>query len=720
MRKKSKRKAINKVKKNPLWLTLLFCFVIALIVDVFIAFFASSFTTYIIESKIVGEYESVSYLAKLYDKNTDENEDIFSALNEEGRDYYIADKHGKIIYQNGNNTMGNTSGYLELPSMADKKGDHGDVRAYLDNSTEGFLTTDDEGKITFDPESMLAFAYKVERDLHADTQGKQASIDLPIWIAIDVKDGKQVFYGKASFVFSMSDIVLLSAFILVGIALVGCILILMLVNMITTFTSQKRMTKYFFTDPITRGHNWMWFTYKGEKILRKRKFASQTFAILDLVFLKYRNYCVCHSVAEGEEMLCKIDRLIKENLGKNEFSAHYASANFALALKANSPEELEARVKGLLEKLEALESDHRVTFHVGAYLLQPVKDAKGRITKRRDIDIEREYNNACTARATLDGCDDSGIAFFDADLVEEQKWIDIVLDKYEAAIENEEFVVYYQPKYDPKTSELKGVEALIRWNSPELGFKAPSTFIPILEKNGLIPKIDKYMISHVARDQKSWLDMGLACVPASVNVSRAHFMEKDLANQIKNMVDKEGCPHEYIEIELTESAFFDDKKAMIDTIEQLKDMGFKVSMDDFGSGYSSLNSLKDMPLDILKLDAEFFRGDLNDDRGEIVVSQALKLAKDLNMLTVAEGVEEKEQVDFLAKYGCDMIQGFYFAKPMPKEEYTKRMDDLSTPENEAIAQPNPEALRKAEERRLAAEKAAAEKAAAENEAENPE
>ena len=264
------------------------------------------------------------------------------------------------------------------------------------------------------------------------------------------------------------------------------------------------------------------------------------------------------------------------------------------------------------------------------------------------------------------------------------------MERFDSAIKNEEFVVYYQPKYDPKTDLLRGVEALIRWNSPELGFKPPSTFIPILEKNGKIPDIDHYMITHVARDQKKWLDEGLECVPASVNVSRAHFIEKDLAQQIKNDVDAEGAPHELIEIEVTESAFFDDKRAMINTIRELKEYGFQVSMDDFGSGYSSLNSLKDMPLDVLKLDAEFFRGDLEDKRGEIVVSEALKLAKNLNMVTVAEGVEAREQVDFLAKHGCDMIQGYIYARPMEPEKYVKCMENKYAIKEESSEYVKPE------------------------------
>ena len=234
-------------------------------------------------------------------------------------------------------------------------------------------------------------------------------------------------------------------------------------------------------------------------------------------------------------------------------------------------------------------------------------------------------------------------------------------------------MVYYQPKYDPCTDTLKGAEALIRWESPEYGLLTPYKFIPIFEKNGFITQIDHYMISHVARAQKKWLDEGKKCVPISVNVSRVHFAEPDLAEQIRELVDKEGAPHELIEIELTESAFFDDKNAMLRTIAALKEYGFDISMDDFGSGYSSLNSLKDMPLDVLKLDAEFFRGDNAGERGRIVVSEAIKLARSLNMRTVAEGVEIKEQVEFLAQQHCDMIQGYYYAKPMPAQEFEQRI-----------------------------------------------
>ena len=263
--------------------------------------------------------------------------------------------------------------------------------------------------------------------------------------------------------------------------------------------------------------------------------------------------------------------------------------------------------------------------------------------------------------------------------MEEQKWIDSVQERQASALANEEFMVYYQPKYNPQSETLTGAEALIRWQSPEFGFISPGRFIPIFEKNGFITEIDHYMIRHVARDQKRWFDEGLKCVPVSVNVSRAHFIEDDLAEQIRDIVDEEGAPHNLIEIELTESAFFDDKKALVNTINRLKEYGFAVSMDDFGSGYSSLNSLKDLPLDVLKLDAEFFRGNADGGRQEAVISETIRLAKALKMRTVAEGVEIREQVDFLAAQGCDMIQGYIFDKPITKDEFVQRMNGIGTP-----------------------------------------
>ena len=450
------------------------------------------------------------------------------------------------------------------------------------------------------------------------------------------------------------------------------VIILLFVHSIASVVRQRKLTNLFFMDEVTGGKNWMWFIVKGEAFLKKRSSARNRYAVLDVVFVNYRNYCVCHSVKDGEKMLKKVEDCINSRLTKKEMCAHYASANFAVLLRVSNEETLKARINELLDRLAEIDPNHKFNFRIGVDAIDVEVDKRGKATKRRHVDLEREYNNACAARSTLEDTDETGVAFFNDSIVEEQKWLDIVQERQQSAVDNNEFVVYYQPKYDPRTDKLLGAEALIRWRTRE-GLKGPGSFIPIFEKNGFITEIDHYMIKHVARDQKKWLDEGLNCVPVSVNVSRAHFIEPDLAEQIRDMVDAEGTPHNLIEIELTESAFFDDKKALVNTIGRLKKYGFAVSMDDFGAGYSSLNSLKDMPLDVLKLDAEFFRGDMDDERGEIVVSEAIKLAKSLNMKTVAEGIEAKDQVEFLAKQGCDMIQGYIYAKPMPEDKFVKRI-----------------------------------------------
>ena len=180
------------------------------------------------------------------------------------------------------------------------------------------------------------------------------------------------------------------------------------------------------------------------------------------------------------------------------------------------------------------------------------------------------------------------------------------------------------------------------------------------------------MLEEVARQQAEWIAQERTIVPISVNVSRAHFTREDLAEHICEIVDRYKVPHSCIELELTESAFFDDKKVLLQTVKKLRDNGFLVSMDDFGAGYSSLNSLKELKIDVLKIDADFFRNVEEVERGMLIVSEVIDLAKKLDMKIVAEGIESRDQVDFLVQQECDLIQGYFFAKPMPVEEFVEK------------------------------------------------
>ncbi len=691
MASKSEKK-YRKIKRTHIWSSIIEVVLFSIISALLVVFAIQMVLAYIVDTKIAAEYEKILYMANIYDMSaTGSDEDIYDILDKEGHEYIITGANGDVLYESDENTCSNEGGKVILAGYDDA------IQVYRDTE-RGHVYPEENGRLALD---LAAFRGWMSSD--SDEEEKDFDlidahtnmINLPVWISVDVSNDEH-FIGKALFKANKRDVTMFVSLI-AGIAiLISIILITMMAGAIKNVVRQKRLLNVFFKDMVTGGYNWTWFLVMGERMLKKKLRSHDRYAVVNLVLVNYRNYCMCHSVAEGEKLLCRVYKTIRSSLKKNDMCAHTTSSNFALMLKCDDELEAGSRLEELIKKLETIDSDHKFSFHAGVFILDMETGNKGGRFTKDDIDLDTVYNYASAARFTLEESDDSGIVFFDEKLKEEHRWLDLVQEKQQSALDNEEFLVYYQPKYDPRTGELRGAEALIRWDSPEFGLVPPGKFIPIFEKNGFITKIDHYMIKHVAKDQKAWLDRGFKCVPVSVNVSRAHFVEDDLADQIKAMVDEAGTPHEYIEIELTESAFFDDKKAMISTINKLKSYGFAVSMDDFGSGYSSLNSLKDMPLDVLKLDAEFFRDETAGRRGEIVVSEAIKLAKSLDMRIVAEGVELKDQVDFLAGEGCDMIQGFYFAKPMPANDFEVKMQEDHTSGEEAKNDRNEE-TEKAEE-----------------------
>ena len=689
-----KEEKLRKLKKSYIGGTLAGFIIICIVVFCTFAILFAVFGLYIMDSKLRDEYTRVSTMADVYSMSRDPgNGDLSKIIRRETNEYIITDNDLNIIEEHGRNTCDLGNGgridilVLELANdEEDVQGPDEAIREHLNDVVEiarddamivypdtelRIITPSKRGKVWIDIKKLRSVISNADQGNDALSLRQAYYVKLPFWIDIPV-DGNTHMICKAYFNIYFRELAILGFLGTMAMILTFVAMIFVLVYIIKTIRNRRRMSEIFFMDETTGQHNWLWFLTNAEKELKKKRNADRRYAVLDVVFVNYRNFCVCHSLEEGGRMLCLINDRIQSFLTKGELTAHHSASHFAVLLGYVDRDELEARIGKMIDSLEAINDEHKFYYWVGVDRIPVSKDEKGRSIRREDIDIEKEFNNAGAARATIT-VEDSGIAFFDEEMVEEQKWIDLINESQSRALENEEFVVYYQPKYDPRTEELKGAEALVRWMSPEHGMISPGRFIPIFEKNGFITRIDHYMLEHVAKTQRRWLDEGFRCVPVSVNVSRAHFIEEDLAEQIKGIVDAAGTPHELIEIELTESAFFDDKNALISIIKRLKDYGFTVSMDDFGSGYSSLNSLKEMPLDVLKLDADFFRNDDGDGRGQIVVSEAIKLAKNLNMKTVAEGVEEKSQVDFLAEQGCDMIQGFYFAKPMPIEEFELKM-----------------------------------------------
>lgn len=579
----------------------------------------------------------------------------------------VMEQNGKVVVQTGK----------EMPN-AKERGTWNmgqEYHLYLDQTTKNQIIDLSNGELKLSYKELLKEMVKNPSREESYAKWMQEPVTaIPVWFEIKIPDSTYKLAVRSNLLFNRRDLVSTLEMALVVIVLTMISIFLFLVYLINSIVSQKRIDKLLYLDIITGGNNWLYFFEKGSAILKKGRNKNKTYWLLSIQIQKFRNYCICYGAKSGDDLLERINACMISILHKNELCARYAEAEFGLLLCADTKEELESRIAIFQDRIGRVLKQQSLNFHIGVYECAPFyKENRTKAMKRTSIDMKELYHDACTARETISSNDQNVITYFNMQMLEAQLWEHHVEERMEDALRNKEFTVYLQPKYSPDTNELGGAEALVRWINDKDGFIPPNRFIPIFEKNGFILKLDDYMISEVARLQAEWIRKGEKVVPVSVNVSRAHFTRSDLAEHICRLVDQHGTPHNVIELELTESAFFDDKEMLLDTVTKLQEYGFVVSMDDFGAGYSSLNSLKDLPLDVIKLDAEFFRGEGQQIRGEIIVKEVIQLAQLLRMRIVAEGIESKEQVDFLSELGCDLIQGYYFAKPMPVGEYESVM-----------------------------------------------
>ena len=251
-----------------------------------------------------------------------------------------------------------------------------------------------------------------------------------------------------------------------------------------------------------------------------------------------------------------------------------------------------------------------------------------------------------------------------------------LLNDLRSAVSERQFQFYYQPKYDIQSEppRLASAEALVRWKHPELGLISPGKFIPLFEGNGLIGVVDSFVWEETARQIRQWKDKYGFTVPVSVNLSRSDVFDPTIIDRITQLVEKNGLGFNDLKLEVTESAYTDNAKRVLNVIGRLQKMGFQIEMDDFGSGYSSLNMLSDMPIDVLKMDMKFIRNIETSETDCRLVKLVIDIAKYLEVKVVAEGVETKGQLDILRSCGCDLVQGFFFSRPLPAEKFEKLIE----------------------------------------------
>ena len=289
----------------------------------------------------------------------------------------------------------------------------------------------------------------------------------------------------------------------------------------------------------------------------------------------------------------------------------------------------------------------------------------------KSLDIERRFDRAKVAADTVRNSFSRNIGLYDSTLHEQELYAEQLIEDFSAAIRERQFLVLYQPKFDirPDVPILASAEALVRWKHPKLGMISPGVFIPLFEENGLIPELDAYVWRETARQIREWKDRFGFIVPVSVNVSRVDMYDPRLIPTLAGiLVDNQITSGELL-LEITESAYTDDFDQIIETVNQLRALGFKVEMDDFGTGYSSLNMISDLPIDALKLDMQFIRNAFKAEKDTRMLEVIIDIADYLSVPVIAEGVETEEQLNALKAMGCDLVQGYFFSKPVPPGEY---------------------------------------------------
>ena len=452
---------------------------------------------------------------------------------------------------------------------------------------------------------------------------------------------------------------LLTTFIL-AIIVIFIILSICIYIVISNNKKQKQLYEYAYIDPVTKKGNINYFRKKGQERLERKSNATVYIMVLDINKFKMINKA--YGYKTGDTILYGIGQELENVLGKGSIICRYSNDYFAVLFEYE--EGIRKIVNKIVKNIENLKIENNVynlSVNIGIYKVDT------------DNNIAEAMDKAIIAHSASKGDVFDKFHIYDKkmekELVKESK---IESEMYQALM-NKEFQVYYQPKIYAKDGQLYGAEALVRWIH-DGKMISPSEFIPLFEKNKFILKLDLYVFEQVCSDMKMWKEKYQKEPIISVNVSRNHFLDEHFLEKYMMISSQYGINTNKIDLEITESATIEAGIDIIEIMNKMKRLGFMISIDDFGTGYSSLSALQDMPADILKIDKSFV--DRIGKNEKNIIDYILTIAKELKLTTIAEGVETKEQRDYLLEKGCDIIQGYYYAKPMPEEEFEEYIDVL--------------------------------------------
>lgn len=433
--------------------------------------------------------------------------------------------------------------------------------------------------------------------------------------------------------------------------------------------TSNRIKEVAFTDPLTGYANYAKFKESVENILSSNdEHRKYYIGCIDIVGFRYINDAFGYDI--GDEVLIQICNEINDLLLDDELFCRLSGDKFIVLSERNlSDTDNNMFIYQLADRISSIsplsKSHIRLEVQMGYYAI-----------KDEDIDsmsVNAYYDRCLIALYTINHTD-TAVALYDEAIYNEQLERMDIESRMHKALSDGEFRVYVQPKYRTSNAKLAAGEALIRWIDPEKGIVPPIKFIPLFEQNRFVHDVDLYVMEVVSRFQRMRLNEGLPVVPISLNISPVEIMMPGFCDSYISIKEKYDIPDKLIELEFTEGIFFDNETLFKEVIQTFHDHGFTCSMDDFGSGYSSLNILKDLPVDTLKLDKLFFRESDNTARDRSIIRSVVAMARSLNIKTVAEGVETLDVVDFLKLIGCTLIQGYIYSKPLPLTEFEEKLN----------------------------------------------
>lgn len=410
-------------------------------------------------------------------------------------------------------------------------------------------------------------------------------------------------------------------------------------------------------DPTTGIYNRHTFETRTEEWFKREPDVARCLIRFDIDHFKLINDL--YSVSMGDKVLSHIGELLQELIAPPETYARFSSDIFCVCL-SRPKEECVDIIHTVEAKLNEYTLDFQFILSAGIVCL-PCYNGEP---------INVLCDRAAMAQRTVKGSYINNYAFYEDSMNDALNKEHYFTKSMKKALESGQFIIYLQPKYDMESGMITGAEALVRWKHPEKGMIPPGEFIPLFEHNGFILRLDEYVWETTCQLLRKWIDDGRTPVPVSVNVSRVHLHDSEFCDKLLALIKKYGLPPHLLELEITESAYAEDPQVLYGIMDKLQESGFVFSMDDFGSGYSSLNILKDIPVNLVKIDLNF----LQEARrgysfGQNILKGTVKLMQGIDLPVIAEGVETKEQVDFLMDIGCTNAQGYYYARPMPIRDF---------------------------------------------------